>query len=306
MTRARRWTAVLQCSTALLSLAAAACGSAAGDVCTRDDECPSGFCKADGTCGAAGPDAGAAGDGGEHDAPTSELCAPDHDGLVERAELPLVAGRMARFRVATDAAFDSAGVANGDGSRRWDLAGTLAGDMDQPTALVSPAGTWWEPLFPAATYATTLSVESDLLGVFVADDSALALVGVVSPEAGASRTELEYDPPVQVLALPIRAGGTWTSTSTVSGVALGYVTAYTERYQSRVDEVGTMTTPYGEFPVVRIATDLRRTQGGALLLTKRSFGWVAECFGTVATVTSQDFEPDSEFADPAEVRRLAP
>ena len=94
--------------------------------------------------------------------------------------------------------------------------------------------------------------------------------------------------------------------STVSGLALGVFTAYTERYQSLVDQVGTMTTPYGEFPVVRVATDLRRTSGAAVLLTKRTFSWVAECFGPVANVSSQDFEVDSEFADPAEVRRLAP
>ena len=42
------------------------------------------------------------------------------------------------------------------------------------------------------------------------------------------------------------------------------------------------------------------------LLTKRTFAWVAECFGSVATVQSQDFESASEFSSDAEVRRLAP
>ena len=31
-----------------------------------------------------------------------------------------------------------------------------------------------------------------------------------------------------------------------------------------------MVTPYGEFPVVRVATDLTRTSGLATLLTKRT------------------------------------
>jgi hypothetical protein len=81
---------------------------------------------------------------------------------------------------------------------------------------------------------------------------------------------------------------------------------YTEKYDSRVDQVGTMTTPYGAFPVLRTATDLTRTSGLATLATSRTFSWSAECFGTVATIQSQDFETAAEFTDAAEVRRLAP
>lgn len=301
MPRTLLWLAVLHCSTL-----AFACAGSSNGVCTRDEECASGFCKADGTCGPAPVDGSTADDATTDDAPPTSTCAPDHDGKVELEELPLAAGRMANFRIATDAAFDTAGTANGDGSRRWDLSIAMAGDTDRPTTLLSPTGTWWQSVFPTATYAAPLSAESDLLGVFRVDATAVALLGVVSPEAGSGRTELEYDPPATILALPVGAGATWSSTSTVSGFALGVITAYTERYQSRVDQVGTMTTPYGEFPVVRVATDLRRTSGGALLLTKRTFAWVSECFGPVATVSSQDFESGAEFSDPAEVRRLAP
>jgi hypothetical protein len=41
-------------------------------------------------------------------------------------------------------------------------------------------------------------------------------------------------------------------------------------------------------------------------LSTRTFTWVAECFGPVATVTSQLYESSDEFSDPAEIRRLAP
>ena len=82
--------------------------------------------------------------------------------------------------------------------------------------------------------------------------------------------------------------------------------AYTEKYESRVDQVGTMKTPYGEFPVLRVATDLTRTSGFTTLLTKRTFSWVAECFGPVATAASQDFANGAEFTDNAEIRRIAP
>ncbi|MBA3819867.1 MAG: hypothetical protein H0X17_13310 [Deltaproteobacteria bacterium] len=288
----------------LCSIAVAGCGGTGGATCTTHDECASGFCKTDGTCGPADVDAAPG-----SDAPTdgtSGLCTPNHDGMITAGELPLIAGKMATFRVATDATFDTTGAAGSAGMRSWNLAGQLAGDADRPIALIAPAGTWWAASFPTASYATPLSAELDLLGVFRIDASAVTLLGVVSPAAGASRTELAYDPPAKLLALPFARTSTWTSTSTVSGTAQGFITAYTEKYSSTVDQGGMMETPYGAFPVVRVATDLTRTSGFATLLTKRSFAWVAECFGSVATAASQDFESAAEFDDPAEVRRLAP
>lgn len=288
----------------LLCSIAAACGGSAEDTCTLDSDCASGFCKADGTCGPAPADAAA-----EPDAPgdgPSALCMPNHDGSITLAELPFVAGRMGTFRVTTDASWDTAGTSNQNGSRAWDLSVQLAGDTDRVMQLYSPEGQWWSDAFPDATYATELSIELDLRGVFETSGAAVRLLGVVSPDAGAFRTELEYDPPAQVLALPLTAGATWTSTSTVTGYAQGAFVAYTEKYSSRVDQVGTMKTPYGEFPVLRVATDLTRTSGITTLLTKRTFAWVAECFGPVANASSQDFASGSEFTDNAEIRRLAP
>ena len=82
---------------------------------------------------------------------------------------------------------------------------------------------------------------------------------------------------------------------------------YTEQYVSRVDQVGTMTTPYGAFPVLRVAHRSDPHRGRRrVLATSRTFAWIAECFGTVATIASQDFETGAEFTDAAEVRRLAP
>lgn len=270
-----------------------------------DEDCASRFCRADGTCGPQEIDGGVTEDSGV-DAPPSGVCTPNHDGSITQAELPLMAGKMARFRVATDATFDTAGTPDGGGARRWDLTGALANDADQTLALGSPAGTWWEATFPTASYAAKLSAGSELLGVFHVDANGLTLLGVVSPSAGSTRTELEYDPPAKILELPLAEGDTWSSTSTVSGVASGIVSAYTETYASTVDKVGTMKTPYGEFPVVRVATDLDRTSFGAPIASTRSFAWMAECFGSVANVSSQDFESAAEFNDPAEVRRIAP
>lgn len=298
------WVCSLRCSIAALAVTVAACNPGAGVTCSMDRDCPSHFCRADGTCGPAtidaprGPDASA-------DGPTG-ACTPNHDGTIERAELPLAAGRRATFRVATGASWSTAGQVSSDGSRRWDLAAMLSGDADQAIALDTPAGAWWQPAFPTASYSAPLTATSDLLGVFAVEASALRLLGVVSPAGGPTKTELHYDPAVEILAIPLTAGATWSSTSTVSGYAQGVLAAYTERYDSRVDQVGTMTTPYGTFPVLRVATDLARTSGVATLLTKRTFAWLAECFGPVANVQSRDFDTSAELAAEAEVRRLAP
>jgi len=289
----------------LLCSMTAACGdNGSGTPCTDDTDCPSRFCRADGTCAPAeidaplGPDAPIDGPNG--------VCTPDHDGSITLAELPLMAGKMATFRIAMNATFDTAGTAGTGGARRWDLSTQLANDVDRPIVLLAPAGAWWQASFPTATYAAVLSAGSDLLGVFEVSATSVVLLGVVTPAAGATRTELAYDPPAKILALPLSATATWTSTSTVSGTAQGAFVAYTERYASLVDQTGTMKTPYGEFPVLRVATDLTRSSVGVTILTKRTFAWTAECFGSIATVLSQDSETAAEFNDPAEVRRLAP
>src|SRR5207249_2298956 len=113
---------------------------------------------------------------------------------------------------------------------------------DQQVMLAAPGSAWWQSDFPSATYATPLSASSDLLGVFGVSATGVTLQGVVSPQAGATKTELTYDPVVQLLAVPFIAGSTWTTTSTVSGLAQGAPVAYTEKYASRVDQVGTMKT----------------------------------------------------------------
>lgn len=288
----------------LVALQHAACAGSASDACDADEDCPSGFCRADGTCGAAPADAAP----GDDDAPPPDApagCAPDHDGTIARDELPLAPGRTATFRVALDAPVDTAGELDGEGDRRWDLSAALAGDADETVTLVDPTGAWWAGAFPAAHYAAPLSAEADLLGVFELADTRLRLLGVVSPTGGAFRTELVYDPPVDVLVLPLAPSATWEVDTTVTGVAQGVASIYTESYASRVDALGTLATPYGEFPVSRVAVDLTR-QVGAGITTRRSFAFVAECYSTVASVVSQDYERGAEFTDAAEVRRLAP
>jgi len=307
---------------AALTLAAVAsivtaCAPAALPACRIDADCATGSCDVvSGSCvppgdaGGGPSDAGDDIDAGEdidagpttHDAGAPLGCVPDHDGQVSRDEVTFRAGLRATFRTATDVTVDLSGGADG-GS--WDLSGALAGDADALVQLLDPAGTWWTERYPDATYAAQLSSESELLGVFRATDAALLLLGVVSPEDGLFATRLTYDPPVTVLAFPVAAEGSWRTDATVSGLSLGVIAAYSEEYTSTVDGRGTLATPFGDFPVLRVRTDLDRTLGLSATTT-RTFAFVAECFGTVATVTSQSNPSALEFSDAAEVKRLAP
>ncbi|MBX7191694.1 MAG: hypothetical protein K1X94_06540 [Sandaracinaceae bacterium] len=307
---------------ATLALGLTACADGSHMACRVGADCASGVCNSDGTCGRPRQDAGM----GTSDTGTTEMpdafvvttsdsgpvpdsgarvCSPDHDGTVTRAESPLRAGLYATFRIAEDATVSTAGTTSG-GARRWDLSGALSGDHDERVELLSPDGAWWAGDFPLATYAARLSASSDNLGVFQVTDTSLLLLGVVSPTDGFTQTKLTNDPPVEVLHFPLTEGSSWTSSTTVSGQALGVVTAYSEEYTFVADASGVLATPYGEIDVIRVRSELTRTQGFATLDTRRTFAFVGECFGTVATVTSQSFETAMDFTDASEVRRLAP
>lgn len=241
--------------------------------------------------------------GGQGGGGASGVCAPNHDGVIERAEVPLQAGLDAKFLVAADATFDTAGEGS-PGGTVWDLAQSFAGDHLVLAETQPLAGKWFASSFPTATYATRLADDSDLLGVFEVSSDALSLLGVVSPDDGLTKTELTYDPPVVVLSFPLEAGKTWSTSSTVSGLAEGFFATYFEDYESAVDAEGTLETPFSSFEVLRVRVDLTRTAG--FVTTKRTFAFVTECFGTVGTVVSQDDEPASEFTSASELRRLSP
>jgi hypothetical protein len=312
---------------AVASLGAVGCaaGEPLGAQCEVGADCESGACN-DGVCvdapGGAGGDGnggpGSGGDGGAGatntggaggDAPGGGgagggLCSPNGDGQIERTEVPIGPGLDAKFRVATDVEFSTASTLV-EGVPTWDLSGALSGDMSLLLETLPMTGQWFESVFPGASYAARLSSTSDLLGVFEIDDQALVLRGVVSPDDGAFRTELEYDPPVTILAFPLTESSTWSTESTVSGLASGVISFYYEDYVSVVDERGEVVTPFSTFDALRVRIDLTRTVG-ALVTTQKTFAFVTECFGTVATIDSTTNESGDEFTDLSEIKRLTP
>ncbi len=290
----------------LLPLATFACAVYSPPVCHVGADCASGVCDADGTCGAGA----ASGTGGSttessSSAGGSGVCQPNHDGVITRQEVPLQPGLHANFRAAEDAGVDTAGTLNADGSSTWDLSVAYSGDHAELVETLPLAAQWFGKDFAGASYAARLSDSSDLLGVFTLTDTALELTGVASPTAGSQQTELHYSPVVTVLAFPMAANDTWTSTSSVSGTAEGITVIYSENYQSSIDGHGTLKTPYADFPVLRIDTELTRVVG-ALVTTTRTFAFVTECFGNVGNIVSNTDELTVDFTTAAEVSRLAP
>lgn len=295
---------------------AAACSSGSKQECVVGADCASGACDVSGHCVAAPqPDSGVhdsatMGD----DASTSDVVVPPHDGggctanndgTIDRAEVPLQAGLRGTYRIAENATVSTAGTTRGDGSRAWDLSGALGGDHDVIVETLAMTGTWYAADFGGASYATKLSDTADLLGVFQTSATALSLLGVVSPTSGATQTKLTYATPIPTLSFPFHVGSSWNAMSNVSGTAQGVASFYTESYANKVDAFGDMKTPYGTFKVQRVSSVLTRTVG-ALPTVTRTFVFIAECFGPVATIVSQSNETTAEFTSAAEVRRLAP
>ena len=308
----------------LLLAFASACTSTPLPQCRVGADCASGACRSDGTCvPLAGADAGSdasvspgVDSGSKPDAggpfddagPTGSdggLCVPAHDGTITRARTPLMAGLNATFLIAEDAGFATMGTTEADGGRVWDLSTSFSGDHAVDVQTTQPGNYWFANDFPAATYVSPLSDRSDLLGVFQATDSALLLLGVASPTSTYPQTEVTYSPPVTVLAFPLAVGATWQTQSSVTGLYQGIYSVYSESYSTTVDTSGTLLSPYGTFQVLRVQTTLTRTVG-LLVTVIRSFSFAADCFGPVAAITSQNNEPNVEFTNAAELRRLAP
>ena len=306
---------------ALIALLAA-CATDSVRECRVGADCASGSCGPDGQClpdgvrpgvDAAGGDAKLDNDGGPSKDGSSDGalpgCTPNKDGIITREEVPIAAGLKATYKVGKDEDVSTAGTPAAAGRRNWDFSTALASDVGLLVETQPLAGKWYAPKFAGATYASRLSQGSDLIGVFETSPGALLLRGVVSPtEAASTKTELTNTPPVAILSFPLKVGATWTTATKVSGTAQGIALfgTYDEKYESKVDAAGELKTPLGSFEVLRVQVLLTRTIGVLPATTLRTFAFVTECYGTVATVTSAENETNVEFTRAAEIRRISP
>ena len=297
------------------------CSSGSVPECNAGADCASGACGADGRCLSI-PDVGAdsradtvetSADAIGHDGDAIDAapldgkvgCTPNADDVVSADEIPLAAGLKATFRIATNTAVATAGTATSGGRFLWDFSGALPGDRDALVETIPPASAWWAAKFPSATYGTGLPTSTDLLGIFEVTGAALLIEGQVSSSDGPSRTELTFGTKVPVLKFPLQPSAAWTTTTTVTGLTNGVGSAYQDTYDQKVDALGEAKTPFGTFRVLRLRTIFTRTVG-LVSTVVRTYAFITDCFGPVATITSKPNETQAEFTTAAEVRRLAP
>ncbi len=280
----------------------ASCGQASPP-CDVNGDCVAGeSCSANHVCvvedAATGLDAGP---------DSAAACTPNHDGVIDRDEVVILVPATANFRTSSETTVDLVGTKNPDGTRHWDLSGVLAGDHDTAVATAPLAGNWFASQFSSGQFVTPLSGPgaTDLLGVYAASTAKVQILGAASKASGLTQTQLTYSPPVDAFAFPLHMGQHWDGRSTVTGTALGVFSVFSDTWQQDVDAHGDLVTPYGTFPVLRVRLELARTIG-LLTTTTTTYAFVAECFGTIATVTSRSNESALEFTTAAEVRRLAP
>lgn len=310
-------TCIMVLAGCIFALALAGCGGTnkkAG--CVVDDDCPAGDVCVVGECRPlTGADlSGVADDMG----PTVDLTTPipdgwnpdalaasctfNGDGTITRSEESFTVGLGALFAV--NSAGSTVPVNNVQQNGVWDFSAAVSGEAKQFDQLVDPSGQWWAADFTGATYGERIDDGQQAYGVFRVSGDKLEMMGVVSQQSGVNQTELKYATPIVALQFPLSVGTTWTSESDVSGTADGVLFYAHEKYVFSVDQRGTTRVPAASFDTLRLKMSYTQTYG-ALVTTRITYLHLAECYGAVARVRSQDNETSADFTQAAEYRRLA-
>lgn len=241
-------------------------------------------------------------------------CRPDNDGVIERPELPFVAGVIARYRVAEGpVAVEPAGRLDDTGTRVWDL--SVPKPDAEPLARLAAErmeGHWFEPSFPGVELAGPLDARASLLGPLSVDDEGVHLHGAASkePQPEEGETLLVYDEPITLYPFPLAEGAhVVTEGRATNGTLLGLPVALLDRYDVEVTARGTLRLPDLILEnTLRVTLRLERTLvvGDARQVTHV---FVHECLGEVARMTSEavplDEPLDDDFDTAAQVWRLS-
>jgi hypothetical protein len=307
-----------------LLLLFAACGSDSTHACRDDQDCPGQACV-NGTCRplAGGGDLSStvgtdganttAGDlaqpletppdGGLALDALAASCSFNSDGVIQRSEAPFLVGLGALYAVNPSAS--TVPVNETAVSGVWDFSAAVTNESKVFDQILSASGQWWSKDFPDASYAEKLEDGQSILGVYRAGADKLELLGLVSEQSGVSQTELTYDQPISILQFPVKQGDHFTSQANLTGQLNGFFGFIAQdSYDITVDQRGTTKVPVGSFDTLRIRINYTETVN-FVPTTRITYLHLAECYGAVARVRSQDNETSNDFTQAAEYRRLA-
>ena len=339
--RCRR-TALLRATvlSASIVFACQGCKAAGEDAreCNVNADCASGICNPDGYCAPATSKDAATQDVIDESQDAADdvqvedvvldvepdvdpgVCKPNGDGTITAQEMPLGPGFNANFLVSEGIdPYDSRPDCS-SGTCIWDLVDVGGVTSEDLSTTESLDGKWFAGIegFENATYTSRMAefkiafggmsiCDQVQFGVFEVTEFGLFLLGVVS-EYEEDGTSLVYDEPVPLLVFPMSEGTTWQVDATARGQLCNSMFDYniSQTYTSEVDAIGQVRTPYGDFDnVLRVNTLIERHMGTGVTATQMvTHTFVAECFTTIATVSSPEGHSDAEFEAASEVRRL--
>lgn len=237
-------------------------------------------------------------------------CVPNLDGKLEAAEAPTVFDVPVRYLVnpaGTSRAVDVVG-SHDSGRTTWALSTDFADDQVATLSARPLAGAWFASSFPSGQFISPLDLGGLMEAVFVNVPDELRMLGYASRDMNgpSGRTLVVYSQPVVVARYPLEVGKTWVSVADVrNSVVQGLPYAGRDTYQMRVDAAGQLELPDVSFTqALRMRTTLTIEPSVGASITRRQVGWFFECFGEVARATSANNEPNEDFSQTPELRRL--
>lgn len=245
---------------------------------------------------------------GEEEVPLD--CIPNLDGVIEAHELPLVLDTEVSYLVSppgTLRTVDIEGVGEGP-TRAWDWSVDLADDQLARVSAFAIDDRWYADRFPADAFIAPFDDGGSVETISRRDDDGLYVLGVASrePDPPTGRTLLIYDEPIALIRFPLETGAKYSSSANVDDAVFnGIPYAARDTYDVEVSAVGTLHLPALSFTQahqVRVLLTVEPALGEATSV--RQVSYFFECFGEVARATSQRDEPDPNFTEAAEVRRL--
>ncbi|HEY8079014.1 MAG TPA: hypothetical protein VIF62_33005, partial [Labilithrix sp.] len=241
-------------------------------------------------------------------------CLPNLDGVIDANELAPVLGVNATYLVSPagkERMVDVAGVVDADGKLTFPAFAVDYAD-DQAVALAASAldGKWYAGSFTGLTdpFVTPIDVADRTEGVYTHDDHGFYLHGVASttenPPEG--KTLLVYTAPVALYQFPLKPGDAWTSVGEVkNGTFRGLPYAGRDTYDVKIDGAGTLPLPdFILTQALRARTLVTVAPAAGTTTTQRQVSFLFECLGEAARATSDLNEPNENFTQASELRRL--